>query len=195
MSGIGVSWRECDDYEVTANGEVWRVKRWLPRGRHVPYLLGQRTSNSGYLYVSVSVGGRPRHVFVHRLVMQVFCGDPPTPQHHVAHVDGNRLNNSLSNLIYATPAENAAHKLAHGTARSPRSLTAVDVIAIRSLYMAQDVSYRALAERFGVSAPTIGGVVTGRYWPHIPGAMPAKSKGRRTAPLEPSRHADADSRR
>ena len=48
---------------------------------------------------------------VHRLVMYVFRGAPPTPSHVVNHMDGNRSNNHIENLVYATQAENIRHSL------------------------------------------------------------------------------------
>lgn len=171
---------DCSDYEVSDEGEVRRVVRWLPRGRRTPYLLGQRHGNNPYRYVSLSIDGVPRNVMVHRMVLRTFVGEPPTEAHEAAHADGNPLNNRLANLMWATKSENNQHKRLHGTYSTPKRLTETDVIAMRALYRDdENISFQAVAQQFGVSAPTAGGVITGRYWSHIPGAVPSKSKGRK----------------
>lgn len=190
-------WEFCPlnhDYEVSDAGLVRRVVRVLPRGRKVPYELGQRAGSSPYLYVSLTINGEPKNIMVHSLVLQTFVGPRPSERHHAAHLDGNVANNRLSNLRWVTREENEAHKRGHGTAFSPRKLTEADVLEMRRLYRDCDASCRSLAKQFGVSVPTAHGVIVGRYWPHIPGAVAAKSKGRKTSYVAP-RHKDDNPRR
>ena len=56
--------------------------------------------NSGYLMIQCGKGDK---WLLHRLVMEVFCGKSKLT---VDHIDGNKLNNNLSNLEYVTQAEN-----------------------------------------------------------------------------------------
>jgi hypothetical protein len=49
------------------------------------------------------------------LVLQAHVGPPPTPSHQAAHLDGDPRHNCLENLAWATPSENAQHKMLHGT--------------------------------------------------------------------------------
>ncbi|AXV72811.1 hypothetical protein CJO75_01120 [Ralstonia solanacearum] len=56
---------------------------------------------------------------IHRLVALTFLGPPPSRQHEVAHNDGNRANNIVTNLRWATHAENVADTFRHGTAKVP----------------------------------------------------------------------------
>ena len=51
------------------------------------------------------------------LVVLAFLGPPPFPGAHAAHFDGDKLNNRLSNLRWASPAENEADKRRHGRTR------------------------------------------------------------------------------
>ena len=46
---------------------------------------------------------------VHRLVAATFLGEPSTADLQVNHLDGNRGNNHIDNLEYATPAQNTLH--------------------------------------------------------------------------------------
>jgi hypothetical protein len=50
---------------------------------------------------------------MHRLLMQVFVPNPLNKA-HVNHIDGDKSNNSMSNLEWATAKENASHALATG---------------------------------------------------------------------------------
>ena len=51
-----------------------------------------------------------RNYQVHRLVASTFLGLPPTANHwQVNHLDGDPLNNHVSNLCYATPSQNVQH--------------------------------------------------------------------------------------
>lgn len=64
----------------------------------------------GYLRLSLTLGGRLRCVRVHRLVVRAFLGPPPMSEHtQVNHKDGDKANNAVCNLEYATPRENRAH--------------------------------------------------------------------------------------
>lgn len=53
----------------------------------------------------------------HRLVCLIRNGEPPTPQHQAAHLCGGGVRGCChpGHLIWATLAENATHKVEHGT--------------------------------------------------------------------------------
>lgn len=59
-------------------------------------------------------GGKGIRRKVHSLVLLAFIGPCPKGL-QAAHLDGNPLNNCLSNLKYVTSRENNSHKIAHGT--------------------------------------------------------------------------------
>lgn len=56
--------------------------------------------NSGYARITISK-------FVHRLVAEAFLEQPDETKCCVDHIDGNRSNNSVENLRWVTPSENA----------------------------------------------------------------------------------------
>ena len=84
-----------------------------PSGR----ALKLRISNSGYARVAVYVDGKQKSLFVHRLVAELFLLGEKKDQ--VNHIDGNKLNNLLSNLEWCTRSENARHAVATGLYRPP----------------------------------------------------------------------------
>jgi hypothetical protein len=114
--------------------------------------LSAGKSSSGYLCVSLSDGSRPKKpksFLVHRLVAQAFLGESPLT---VNHIDGNKLNNQLSNLEYLSVADNNRHAvnvLGHhiGEKNHKCKLTYQQVIEIRS----SKLSGVSVAKEFGVS--------------------------------------------
>lgn len=70
----------------------------------------------GYRAVLLHLNSHNRSEYVHRLVAAAFLGEPPSLLHtHVNHKDGDRGNNVLSNLEYATPQTNAADRWARSS--------------------------------------------------------------------------------
>lgn len=99
-------------YEVSDQGEV----RSLVSGRPLtPY-----RDRGGYLRVGPrSDRQKKRSIPVHRLVLEAFIGPRPAGL-VVRHLNGDRNDNSLPNLTYGTPAENAQDSLRHGTNANSR---------------------------------------------------------------------------
>jgi len=68
-----------------------------------------KTRVSGCYYrIKLCNHGACEHVFVHRLVADAFIPNPKKKT-QVNHIDGNKLNNIVSNLEWVTPSENAIH--------------------------------------------------------------------------------------
>jgi hypothetical protein len=78
-------------------------------------LMTLSTHGAGYRSVGIvdDVGKSTTHL-VHRLVVLSFDGPPPTPQHTgVRHLDGDKGNNVLSNLLHGTKSSNMLDVLRH----------------------------------------------------------------------------------
>lgn len=107
-----MEWRTCiqdPNYAVCEDG---RVKRITPgKGTRIGRLLRASIRAGGYYRVTLS----GRYFYVHQLVAYAFHGNPPTPEHEVAHRDGDKTHNHRLNVRWATPRENSADKVAHGT--------------------------------------------------------------------------------
>lgn len=85
-------------YSITESGDVVNVKTGKLKSKWV--------GNNGYYIVSL---GRNNSKLLHRLLAEAFIPNPdkkPT----VNHKDGNKLNNDLSNLEWATHKEQIDHK-------------------------------------------------------------------------------------
>ncbi len=96
----------------------------------------------------------------HRIICELWHGPPPSPKHEAAHSCGRRICVNPLHLRWATPAQNCADKIEHGT--NSRKLTESDVRAIRNLRGVQ--TQQKLGEMFGVDQATISEIQTGRIW-------------------------------
>jgi hypothetical protein len=84
-------------YSVNEMGEVRNDKT----GR----ILKQTNNLNNYLMVSLSKDGDVKIKYIHRLVAETHL-EPDDKRNEVDHIDGDRLNNNLSNLRWVTRSEN-----------------------------------------------------------------------------------------
>lgn len=89
-------------YLVTSWGRVYHAK--------YNHFITPETTQKGYLRVDLyDATGKRKHHKVHRLVADAFIPNPEKkPQ--VNHKDGNKQNNSITNLEWVTDEENKAHQ-------------------------------------------------------------------------------------
>lgn len=119
-------WLPVVGWELYYMVSDWGRVRSLPRRgikRNRQYggimLRPQPINRLGHLGIHLSRNNESTFFLVHRLVTAAFIGPCPEGM-QVRHLDGNPVNNALSNLAYGTPAEDHQDKLRHGTAKSQR---------------------------------------------------------------------------
>lgn len=109
----GERFRYCTGYEfsymVSNWGRVYACARPVGIAQNRKALfLRPALSPTGYLTVKLACANKTKSFTVHSLVADAFLGERPTGN-HINHKDGNKKNNSLSNLEYCTPKQNAQH--------------------------------------------------------------------------------------
>ena len=89
-------------YQITTWGRVYSVVS--------EKFMRQDVNEKGYLRVDLfDECGKRKHHRVHRLVANAFIANPENkPQ--VNHIDGNKQNNSVTNLEWVTDEENKTHQ-------------------------------------------------------------------------------------
>lgn len=95
------------EYAVSEYGDVYGKKN---------NLLKHDVTYDGYHRVTLYKNNKPKHYPIHRLVAETFIPNPenkPT----VNHIDGDKSNNSVSNLEWSTHSENSQHAYDNGLNR------------------------------------------------------------------------------
>ena len=95
-------------YSISAEGVVYTHGR--RRVKAGP--LRQGTTKKGYKFVNLYKDGQGKSEYVHRLVAKHFLLD--LEKETVNHRDGDKTNNQVSNLEWATQKENRNHAITHG---------------------------------------------------------------------------------
>lgn len=104
--------KHTEGYEITEDGKVFSIlHNWRGCGRRE---LTQTLDAYDYPSVRVTVEGRRKHYPVHRLVAIHHLPPRPSMKHEIRHLDGDKLNNHVSNLAWGTRKENAADREKHG---------------------------------------------------------------------------------
>ena len=156
-------------YEVSVDGVVRRCQGFRCRRAHrvlVPFIRP-----NGYAQILLYQRGKRRRFGVHQLVALAFLGPKPSPQHEVAHLDGQRLNNHVSNLAWLLHSENERHKDLHGTRLrgsqiGNAKLTEAQVVLIRQA-LAVGIRQCVLAQTYRVSDSTVSLIARGKTWRHV----------------------------
>lgn len=106
-------------YTISDTGRVFSQDRVIKGKDNVLYRIKGRerklwsNKNVQYLMVALYKNNVGKTVYVHRLVAETFIkNDSNKPE--VNHIDGNRLNNCVSNLEWCTRLENIAHAITTG---------------------------------------------------------------------------------
>jgi|VirMetMinimDraft_7_1064189.scaffolds.fasta_scaffold59020_2 hypothetical protein len=134
-------------------------------------ILKPALNTGGYNSVSLSLNNKAKSVTLHRLIMTAFIANPDNKP-CINHIDGNKLNNSLSNLEWCTYSENLKHAYDNelklpiegkGEKSSQHKLKEEDVLKIR----ASNLSSKELGTLYNVNRTNIIAIRKRKSWTHI----------------------------
>lgn len=109
-------WKDIEGYEglyqVSNMGRIKSLERYKENHGKLQKVEEKiktiNIKNSGYQFVQLYKNNKYKNLMVHRLVAQAFIPNVNNkPQ--INHIDGNKLNNNVTNLEYCTNSENNKH--------------------------------------------------------------------------------------
>ena len=107
-------WKDIKGYEglymVSNMGRVLSVGK---KSNHNNSIILKDSNMLGYRVVSLRKHNTAKIYKVHRLVAQAFI-DNPLDKKQVNHIDGDKTNNVVTNLEWATAKENTRHAFKTG---------------------------------------------------------------------------------
>ena len=145
------------NYYISENGDVFRENRKLKT----------RVTKFGYVQTWITENSKTYYKFIHRLVAETFLeykGDG----YEINHINGNKIDNNISNLEWVKRADNIKHAWDNGLYKkgelSPNSkLKADDVYKIKDLKK-QGLSYNKIGKMYNVNHSTIRNICLGNNW-------------------------------
>ncbi len=177
--------------------EIWKAISIEGKKPTVPYMISNhgrfgvlvdgkvevrhfKPTAGNYRY-NTRQNGKNKAIFLYKEVAKSFLKKPSAKYKYIIHKDHDYLNDHMDNLKWATREEHRAH-----TAQSPRSVLAREKKAITKSTHSKvlnertvttlkrmiwdpkrKLSYKQLAEKFGVSEMQIYRIKTGEFWYHI----------------------------
>lgn len=175
-------------YEVSNFGNVRSLERIVTRSDGINQPVSARVlkliiGSKGYFVVRLHKDGIGETKDVHRMIAISFIPNPYNKA-TVNHIDGNKINNNIKNLEWATYKENMRH--AHDTGLMPRSncnkngkrqgekhplakLKEDEVRFIRNNCRKNGgkLLETDLCEKFGVSQQVVNGIINLTIWKHV----------------------------
>lgn len=163
------SWEANPLYEVSNQGRIKR-KQYKSSNNNVykERILCGSKHDDGYIIVNILMqDGSRKQIPKHRIVAEVFIPNPERKP-EVNHIDGNKMNNNVSNLEWFTSSENEKHAYEeylqpHNIYTYKGKLTKEQRDEIIKRYNTTDVSKRQLAKEYDVSHTTICSITNNKY--------------------------------
>lgn len=147
-------------YEVSDLGRVRSVDRVTSNGKRISGKI-LSPAISDYARILLLKDKKRVAAYVHILVADAFVGKR-IEGHVVNHIDGNKLNNSASNLEYVTQKENIHHAI--DSRLITYKLTLSQMNKIRYLHVSGNKDADDIANEFGISRGVVVDVLMGKRY-------------------------------
>ena len=158
-----------ESYQISDFGRIFTKRRLVGNQIYYGKELVPQLTNDGYLKITLCKNGESKKFYLHRLVAIQFI-DNNTNLPQVNHKDGNKLNNTVTNLEWCTKIENQNHAvrtglMQRGQDRPSAKLTEEQVLEIyklKGILKSQDI-----ANKYNVSKNTINCILRGSKWSYL----------------------------
>lgn len=178
---LNEEWRDVSGYEgmyqVSNLGRLKSLERYVRHSANNISLKKEHIFNVGIsnksLIAILSKEGTSKGYLIYRLVAKAFIPNPENKP-EVNHIDGNRMNNKVTNLEWATRSENEKHAYDTGLYVSRKGenhpmskITRNDILKMYDLFNAGN-SKKQIAEIFNISYSHVCRIFKGSTWKHLP---------------------------
>jgi len=162
-------------YEISSIGRVKSLPRMVNNSSHSKRLVQERiikTANmNGYRSVCLHRNRKQEGARVHSLVLVAFRGNRPKG-FDASHINGNRSDNRIENLIWESKKDNIARKVEHGTSNrgdkcGQAKLTNSQARKIRRLRFEENIQLKDLSLVFRVSISSISNVINYKTFKYV----------------------------
>lgn len=151
-------------YYCSADGEVYSMNSFR--------FLHPTNDASGYKCANLKAeGGGKKRYGIAKVILATWKGMYPVDMEDptVEHIDGDRQNNHISNLMWLTRSDNSKnrHFTVCGSDHKFAKLTEEQVIEICNILQYSKISVRRIAEMYHVSRYAVEDIVIGKNWKQI----------------------------
>ena len=164
-------WRDVANYDgLYKVSNYGRVKSFhCANGK----ILARGFDSGRYPMMHLNKGKQSKTMSIHKLVSRAFLVNVDNKR-EINHKDGNKENNCVWNLEWATRKENMEHAARMGLIRNGEDngkakLTNEQVKFIRKIYKPRDKTFgvKALARQFGVSKEAMSDIINGKSFKRV----------------------------
>ncbi|MBA3679754.1 MAG: hypothetical protein H0W73_00990 [Bacteroidetes bacterium] len=174
---------------ITVNGKKPSVPYVISNHGHFGVLLDNSGKverrnfkpTAGSYRFNVRQDGKAAAIFLYKEVAKAFLKKPSPKHKFVIHKDHNYLNDHADNLLWATQTEHRAHTTFSPNAILSRKKKAIVKSAHSQIFNEKSIvtlkkmiwdpkrklSFKQIAEKFGVSEMQIYRIKTGQFWYHV----------------------------
>ncbi|WP_294892567.1 NUMOD4 domain-containing protein [Sulfuricurvum sp. MLSB] len=155
MKEVWVEFGSNGKYLISNHGRVMSNFKYsgIRKDRKAGYrtiIRKPQIDRDGYLFYCLNIDGVKRKTMrIHKEVFRYFVDNTFTGKDQICHYDGDKNNNSVSNLYKGDVITNTIDKMRHGTIK----LTPCDILRIREFQ--GYISQREIGELYGISQSNV----------------------------------------
>lgn len=153
------------NYSINKLGEV--------RNNRTETILKHSTNRYGYTTLNLWINGKKKTQSLHRALAIAFIPNPENKR-CVNHINGNKSDNRIENLEWATDSENQKHSYNTGLSSKPLGIknpfnkwSEVQILKIKELLKQNKYTHREISEIVKTTKYVVDDISCGKAWTHL----------------------------